>query len=113
MTTTFAVNERNDLYLDGAGNIAIVSGIQAVLQNCEHIMKTVLAECVLDITIGIPDFQTVWYSRRNLAQYEFAARKALAQVEGVVNVLQFNSDIVDDVLVYQATILTIFGEGIL
>ena len=111
MTMTFAVDTDNDLFLNGAGNIAIATGLQAVLENCAHAMKTVLGECVLDIERGIPDFQTVWYSRAKLPQFNFAAVLALRAVAGVVAVKSFNSGYVDDRLVYQATIITIYGEG--
>ena len=55
MTMTFAVDTDNDLFLSSAGNIAISTGLQAVLEDCEHAMKTVLGECVLDIERGSPD----------------------------------------------------------
>ena len=111
MTMTFAVDTDNDLFLSSTRNIAISTGLQAVLEYCEHAMKTVLGECVLDIERGIPDFETIWSSRANLPQYIFAAVLALRAVEGVQSVKSFNAGYVGESLVYQATIITIYGEG--
>jgi hypothetical protein len=111
MMTIAATADTNDLYLDIYGNVAVVHDIEAVLQNCAHVMQTQLGECVLDIERGIPNFETVWTSQARLPQYEFAAIQALQSVPGVVEVLEFTSFFVGDVMKYSATIKTIYGTG--
>lgn len=110
MIQTFAVDSNNDLFLNNSGNIAIATGVQAVKQNCDHAMQTILNECVFDLPRGIPDFETVWNGRPNLAQYNLAAVLALQAVEGVTQVPEFSSDKTGDVLRYSAKIQTIYGD---
>lgn len=109
MSQTLAVDSNNDIYLNAENNLAIATGLQAVSQNCEHAMKTLLGECVLDLPRGIPNFETVWNGRPNLAQYNLASVLALQAVEGVVKVPAFESVKVGDALQYTATIQTIYG----
>lgn len=112
MTKTFAVNKNNDLYLDVIGNIAIVTGLEAVMQNCVHVVRTVLGEMVLQTDQGIPDFETVWAGCPNYPQYEAAVRRALLNVDGVIEVVSFMMYVdADQVFHYTATIRTQFGSG--
>lgn len=111
MTQTFAVNSNNDLYIGKDGNLAIVSGLEAVLQNCEHAAKTTLGELVLQTNVGIPDFQVVWNGVPNIQQFDAALRQALLAVDGVVEVVSLITTRDADKLVYQATIRTIYGSG--
>jgi len=108
-TLTFSVDSNNDIFLNDSGNLAIAAGVEAVKQNCEHAMKTLLAECVLDLPRGIPYFQQVWNGRPNLEQFNFAAVGALLAVEGVTQITSFESTLNGDRLEYQATIQTEFG----
>ncbi len=113
MSQTLAGNENNDLFLDETGNIAMASGLSAVLENCASAMKTQRGECVLDLPRGIPNFETVWNGSPNLAQYNLAGVLALQDVEGVVQVTAFESERVGDTLQYRATIKTIYGGATL
>lgn len=111
MTQTFSVNSSNDLFLGIDGNISISYNIQAVLENCAHVVKVRLGEVALNTDQGIPYFEVVWNGVPNLIQFESAVRDALLQVEGVVEVVSFRTSIVDDALTYLAVIRTIYGEG--
>jgi len=108
---TFAVDSNNDLFINPLGNMAISLDIQAVLENCEHAIKTMLNECVLDLQRGMPNFQTIWKSGALLPQYNTAAINTLRKVAGVVNIVSFNSALIDGSVNYQAVILTAFGTG--
>ena len=120
-TQTFAVNATNDLYVDGNGNIAIVYDIQAVLQNCEHAIKTRLGEMVLQVNQGLPYFTAVFVGVPNIPQFEAAARAALLAVQGVQELILFNavqmqvippfSSRPTTALVYNAIIRTIYGQA--
>lgn len=101
----------NDMYLDDSGNIAMVSDVEAVLQTCAHVAKTILGEMVLQSNLGIPNFETVWQGVPNIFQYEVAVRSAILSVPGVVEVVSFNSVLVGNTLQYTAVIRTIYGEG--
>ena len=74
MTRTFAVDANNDLVIGGDDRLSIVSGLEAVLQNCEHAAKTILNEMVLAQGEGIPYFEAVWIGVPNLAVWEASFR---------------------------------------
>jgi hypothetical protein len=106
----FGANHNNDMYLGPDGNIAIHSGLLAVEQACEHTMKTMLQEMVLAYDKGLPNFQTVWVGSPNVPQFEAAGRAALQLVDGVVEVVTFDSIVSQNKLVYTAQIMTIYGD---
>ncbi len=111
MTKTFSVNSNNDLYLGIDGNISISLDLEAVLQNCAHVVKVRLGEVVLNTDQGIPYFETVWNGIPNIIQFESAARSAILGVNGVTEVISFKTFIIDDALEYTAVIKTLYGEG--
>lgn len=113
MTQTFSVDSKNDLFLNINGNISISRDVQAVLENCAHIVKVRLGEVALNTDQGIPYFETVWNGVPNLIQFESAVRSALLQIEDVIEVVSFKTSIVDDALTYLAVIRTIYGEGVI
>lgn len=108
---TLSTNTNNDLYLDPRGRIAMVRDIEAVLQTCEHVIKTRLGEYIYDTDRGIPYFETVWDGIPNLIQFEAAARSAILGVTGVTEVISFRSVVIDATLTYEAVIKTIYGVG--
>ncbi len=111
MAKTLSVNENNDLYLGIDGNISVSIGLRAVLEDCEHVIKTRLDEVALNTDQGIPYFQTVWNGIPNLIQFQAAVRVAILQIADVVEVVSLNTKIVDDAVEYRAVIRTTYGEG--
>lgn len=121
MTKSLAVDSNNDLYLDNNGNIAIVTGLTAVMQSCQQAAQTLLGEMVLQTNQGIPYFQVVFTGVPNVAQFEAALRTAFLAVPGVTQVASI--DIIQtgdpdsaepfNALSYTATIDTIYGQGTL
>ena len=118
---TFAVNTDNDLYIDGNGNIAIVTDLQAVLQACKQAALTQLGEMVLQTNLGIPYQTAVWVGVPNIPVFEGALRAAWLSIQGVTGVLELVTAIrpytipgttnTITALSYSATIDTIFGTG--
>jgi hypothetical protein len=111
MSTMFAVDQNNDLYIGENGNLAIVTGIEAVLQDCAHVAKAQLGEMVLAIDEGIPNMETVWRGSANIPQFEAYLRAALLSVDGVEEVSELETNVVNNVLSYAVTIQTIYGQG--
>lgn len=111
MTQTFATNENNDLFLDQNGNLAIYTGLQAVMQACENAVKAQLGEMIYAVSSGIPNFQNVWTGVVNEQQWEVAIVAALENVPDVTNVASIDVNIQNNVISYSATILTTFGQG--
>lgn len=111
MTTTFATNNDNDLYIGPDGNLVIVSGIQAVLQACQTAVKAQLGEMVLATNQGAPDFQVVWKGNPNPVQYEAALRSIFLGVAGVLDIIELQITSSNNILSYRAVIFVDLGNN--
>lgn len=111
MTTTFGTDANNDLYLDNAKNITILTGLPAVLAACETASKAQLGEMVLTLDLGIPNFQTIWVGSPNYSLYVNYLRKTLVSIPGVLEVSSLDISVANNVLSYTARIHTEFGTG--
>lgn len=107
--TSFATDARNDIYLDAAGNLAMVAGLDAVKQDCEHVMKAQVGEMPLALDQGVPTLTTIWANWRP-AQFEAYARKMLLSVPNVVAVKTFTLTRAAGVASYVAEIQTVFSD---
>lgn len=113
MTTSFAVNANNDLYIGNNGSLAIVSDIQSVLVACACIAKSVRGEMFLQVDRGIPYFETVFTGSPQILQFEAALRAAWKKVDQVLNIISLTTSVQNNQLSYAAEILTSFGAGTL
>lgn len=111
MTQTIAVNADNDMYLDSTGNIALVYGLQATLQSCAQVAKTILGEMVLATNQGIPYFEVVFNGIPNLTQYSAALQLAWAAVPDVIEIISLTIGQSGNQLTYTAVINTDYGVG--
>ena len=106
----------NDLYLDKFGNISVSYDLTAITEQCAQAAKTLLGECVLNITVGIPYQQAVWIGVPNPQQFNAALRSAFLSINGVIEVISLiviQSDPNDvNSLNYNAVINTIYGTGV-
>ena len=109
----FAVDENNDIHLDASGQLALNINLAALLQACEHVMQSLLGEMVFSVGRGLPWRETIWTGNPNLRLFENASRNALLSVKGVRSVREFSCVIDGNVLRYQATIESIYGQGII
>jgi hypothetical protein len=101
----------DDIYLDNNNNISMSTDLQAVLEECAQAAQTLLGECVLDTSIGIPYEQVVWVGVPNVPQFTAALRAAFLNVAGVTDVISIIVGQTGDVLTYTAIIQTIYGTG--
>lgn len=127
MTTTFATTAEpllsgagdqiagiNDLYIGADGNLAVATGLAAVMQACASAARTLLGECVLQTDVGLPNFQLIWVGVPNVPQWQAALRFTLQAVEGVDSIVSINAIRASkNVLQYTAVIKTIYGQGVL
>jgi len=111
MTRTLAVDENNDLYLAADGNLAVVTGLTAVLQAAQQAAQTIKGEMVFDVEGGLPNFETVWSGRRSLPAWEARLRAVLLAVDGVLSITTLTVSVADNTLRYSATISTSYGSG--
>ena len=113
MTRTLAVDDNNDIFVGADGNIAQATGLQAVLFACEHAAKAQLGEMIYAVDEGMPNFQVVWNGSPNLRQFEASLRATLLAVPDVTGIASVEIDASGAALVYQATIQTIYGTGVI
>ena len=113
MTQTFSNDSNNDLFLGHDGNISISSGVEAVKFACQTASQAQRGEMIFSVLKGIPNFQVTWAGAPNFALFESYVRNTLEGVDGVVEVTELSSQLRDNVLSYDATIKTIYGDGVL
>ena len=111
MPLTFQTNSSNDLFIGADGNLAIITGIDTIVQQCEEIMETLRGELIYDKTRGIDYQSTLWDGAPDLVRFERQARNQLLTVETVTQVRNFETTITNDILSYRAIIDTTLGTG--
>lgn len=109
MALTLGLNSENDIYLAPSGNIAVLSGADAVAGTCETISRAQLGEMVLTTTQGLPNFQSVWVGVPNLKIWQSYLLRSLQNVNGVVEVNNLSLATANGILAYTATIQTQYG----
>lgn len=110
MTRTFLATDKNDLAINSAGNLQVVSSVEGIAQVARQAMQTRRGEMIYDIPEGIPFDLVAWDGAPNLAQFEAAARRRLRQVVGILDILSFEATMDGDVLQYVAVLQTDQGE---
>lgn len=105
------LDSNRKLTLNASGNLATVSGLAAIVQNCETAMRTQLGEMYYNADEGIPTRDTLW-DRYNPTQFIAAGRLRLAGVEGVTKVLTFTAEKSGNIFTYTAKIETVYGLGV-
>lgn len=111
MTQTFGVNANNDMYVGRDGNLVVVRNLDAVLQYCQQVARTILGEMVLQTDQGIPYFEVVFVGVPNIPQFETALRAAWLQVAHVVRVVSLVTQQIGNTFEYTAVIMTDYGQG--
>ena len=109
MTTTLAVNNANDIFINDIGNLAISDDQQALLEACEQAIQAVRGEMFYASDRGMPHFEVTFTGAPNVLQFEAAARIELLRIEGVTDITSFTAEVVVNTMQYSATIDTIFG----
>jgi hypothetical protein len=105
---TLAENDNNDLYIDGTGNIPVLTAQQALAQSYASAIEVRLAEMEYAQDQGMPWFQTAFNSY-NPIQFEAAARNIIDSFDQTVTITAFTVTKTKNVLSYVATIETIYG----
>lgn len=113
MTRTISVDSLNDIYIGPDGSLAIVTGLESILQACAQAAKTQLGEMQYATDQGIPNFDVVWSGHPNLVQFEAYLRRNLATVPDVVGINSVTVQVSGGVLSYVVEIQTIYGPGVL
>ena len=110
MTKTIATNSNNDIYLDASGNLAVLTGQEAVAAACRTASLLQLCEAIYQTNLGLPNFQAIWVGVPNLAIYEAYLRKTIQSVECVVSITSLKTSVENNVLRYTATVESVYGS---
>ena len=111
MAKAFSLNSNNDIFIGLDGVLNVSSDLDAVLQDCATAAKAQLGEMVFSIDQGVPNFQTVWESATNVAQFEAFLRRAILRVKGVTEIKSLSIVVQNNTLFYTAEIVTVYGQG--
>ncbi len=106
-----AENENRDLEKGANNQLSMLVDLDATLQACESAIEAQRGEMQYDTTRGIPMSSTLWSGVSNQQRFQFYCREALGAIEGVQEITRFDTEILDNTLVYEAVIVTIFGTG--
>lgn len=111
MTRMISSDSNGDIYIGPDGSLAIVTGLDAVMQACAAAARTQLGEMIFAVDQGLPNFQAVWNGAPNVSQFEAYLRANLLTVPDVVSVDSVTIATSGGALTYTATITTIYGTG--
>lgn len=107
---TLNTDLNNDIFLEKKG-FSFAFDAYAVASVAEKVLQTQRGELRYDFTRGIPWFETVFSSIRNLKAWEAAAILAIKDSSGVSGITSFEYRITGRVLSYLAKINSIYGEA--
>lgn len=97
---TIATNDNNDIFLDANHNLAIAGEEASAMQTVRHAVLTNLGELPLNVTAGVPYFQTVFKSSPDLDTFRQEVQRTAEKVEGVSRVSDFEMQAQNKVLRY-------------
>jgi len=107
---TFAESSTNDFVVDDLNNLALASNQDALVQLARSVIERQRGEMQYLADEGIPTEPTLWDGVPNQLQYQFFCRQAILQLDGVIDVARFDTEITEDNrLIYDARISTIYG----
>jgi hypothetical protein len=110
MPTVIAENENRDMFRGSDGNIAMLSGVDAVAQLAKSRMEAQRGEMKYAANSGMPTRATAW-DTFNPKQFDAAARSILLGTPGVTGVQSFEMFRDGNDLNYTAVITTIYGTA--
>ncbi|MCD1645239.1 hypothetical protein [Aurantimonas coralicida] len=80
----------HDLYLDGDGNLVMVTDARAVGQHVRQRLMTYEKEWFLDTTAGVPWLDEIMGKRENLALAEGLMKAEILDTDGVTGISDFS-----------------------
>lgn len=108
MITLATTAETNDIYADKSGNIAIISGAEALAQTLSHISQSQRNEMIYATNRGIPYRDTVFQSKDFLL-FEAAMRSEFMKHPEVTGIASFVISQDGEDVTYEAQVNSIYG----
>jgi hypothetical protein len=108
MTQSIAENVNRDMYIGDDGNVAFVTAIDATAQLCKSRIESQQGEMMYNASGGMPTRATAW-DQFNPKQFVAAARSIMLATPDVTSVPEFDLQVQNNALNYDATIDTDYG----
>jgi len=105
---TLAVDENNSMYLDSSGNLATLSGADALAQTLGQMSRTRRNEMLYATDRGIPYADTIFLTK-DVLMFEATMRNEFSLHPEVTGINSFTVSIDGDVLTYSAEVNSIYG----
>ena len=109
MTKLWAVNSNNDIYAE-RGYLVLSSDEAGTGQWAEHAVKTMVGECIYNTALGTNMLTSVFSNPVDLPLFESSIRSQISRLAPVNAVTNVTSVVVNNTVVYEATIQTLYGE---
>ena len=87
---TIATDEHNDIYLDGANNLALADDREALANIVLNVFRTNYGELQFNTDDGIPYFATIFNNAPNVRMFEAFLRDRALAVPGIESVGAFS-----------------------
>ena len=97
------------MFLENRG-FAFVYDADAICKISEQVVSTQRGELQLDITRGVPHFETIFASSRNAKAWAAEMVSALGKINNVTGVDSFKHQIKDKTIKYVALLKSTFGK---
>jgi hypothetical protein len=115
MTTAITLGDKNrDMYLDRFGNIAMATDATAIAECMTQRLSTLLGELRFDKSAGVNYMETVFsFGEDGLPALNASMRKIALATPYVTGIVYFDMAIVNEQLVYELSVTTVFGPVVL
>jgi len=110
---TIATNNKNDIYINARGNIALVDDIDAMANISKNAVLTNSGELFFNIQNGISYMDTIFADKVNTDMFQANIVQALEGLDGVERISSFSFEILNGIFSYKVKIITEFGTVVL
>ena len=109
--TTLQCNADEDLYLPDGRNLAILSGVDAVVQGIRQRTKMRGGENIFNVGEGVDYFGSIFSPQPDYDNARKSISDAILSCPDVVSIEQLIITIADNKFAYVADIMTIYGAS--
>lgn len=108
----FSQNSSYDIFIDGNGQFAISSGLEAYKYIIEDAVRTQKGEKQLDVELGVPYFDTAFSDRTQLLLWKDSVKSVVMSYDFVRSISAFDAsiDYAARTIKYTMTITTDIGD---
>lgn len=92
---TIATDGRNDIYLDGAGNLVLAEDREALANIVLNVFRTNYGEMQFNVDDGIPYFATIFNNAPNVRMLEAFLRDRALSIPGIESIGAFSYNIAE------------------